>query len=346
MAAATPVGLLVVHGIGSQRRGRSLAGVVDGLRSGYGDAMTVIGRDEAHVRIEGLGPRPVEAFEVYWAELLEGDVVRGTFDFDRVLEVVWFPWLNHRGGLLPPEVASRRRVTWWTAILAPLGAVLFATYSGARTLAGFLGSPDDAPPGPRPSLRQIWATRGDHRPAQSSRTRLDALLDRVAADVFTYANGIGQAFPDGTDREGALAARVVQIRGRFEDAAARAVAAGCDEIQVVAHSLGTVVAFTTMCAPGARAGAAPAPARLTHLHTIGSPLEKFRFFWTRLVAGSDEGPVVAVGGRLLADGAPGPGVEPMRWDNFFSRLDLVSAASAPSPAGPGRATTRCRASGA
>ena len=298
-----PIGLLVVHGIGSQRRGRSLAGLVDGLRAAYGDALTVTPLADDQARLEGIGPAPVHVVEVHWADLLDGETVRGTFDYDRVWEVVWFPRLNRRCGILPPEVCTSGRVTRWTVVLAPLSALLYATYTGTRMLAAPFSSPDN-PPGMAPS---------------KAPTRFDDMMDRVTADVFNYANGLRGAYPEG-DPHAALAAKVRQIRVRFERAAATAVAAGCREIQVVAHSLGTVIAFTSMnTAPGGAPAGDP-PARISRLYTIGSPLEKFRFFWTRLLEGSEGGPAIAAAGRAIA----AAGDPPMRWDNFSSRLDLVS----------------------
>ena len=303
---ADPIGLLVVHGIGSQRRGRSLEGLLVGLGRAYGDALTVTRPTDDQARIEGIGPAPVHAVEVWWADLLDGEAVRGTFNFDRVWEVVWFPRLNRRAGALPPEVCPSGRVARWTVILAPLSALLYATYIGTRVLAAPFRSPD-APPEMAPSVAP---------------TRFDDLMDRVAADVFNYANGLRGAFPDG-DEHAALAARVPEIRVRFESAAATAVSAGCREIQVVAHSLGTVIAFTSMNAAPGGAPAGDPPARISRLYTIGSPLEKFRFFWTRLLDGSEGGPAIAADGRAIA----AAGDPPMRWDNFSSRPRTPTPAS-------------------
>ena len=132
---ADPIGLLVVHGIGSQRgavrwRGCSWA---CGWRTATRSTVTQVAEDQA--RVEGIGAAPVHAVEVWWADLLEGEAVQGSFDFDRVYEVVWFPGLNRRSGYLPPEVCPRGRVARWTVILAPLSALLYATYNGAGMLA-------------------------------------------------------------------------------------------------------------------------------------------------------------------------------------------------------------------
>jgi hypothetical protein len=101
--------LLVVHGIGSQERGETLNGLLGGLRLVYGDRLAIQRAAEDHAILDGIG-RPVHVFEVYWADLLRGDVVKKTFDFDRIFEVVWFPLLNYRSGCLSAEICPRRRV--------------------------------------------------------------------------------------------------------------------------------------------------------------------------------------------------------------------------------------------
>jgi hypothetical protein len=87
-----------------------------------------------------------------------------------------------------------------------------------------------------------------------------------------------------------------------------------------------VVAFLGMCPKARPAHSTIAPARLSRFYTIGSSLEKIRFFWTRLVEHSRNGPAIAVVDRLFAvESTPeGNGESPMKWENFFSRLDLVS----------------------
>ena len=127
---------------------------------------------------------------------------------------------------------------------------------------------------------------------------------------------------DQDERSERLTRNVEAIRGRFLAVAQRAVTAGCREIQVVAHSLGTVIAFHSMTAadPVADPSGDGALATLTRFYTIGSPLEKIRFFWSRLIQDSPGGPAIVVAGQRLAAGTD----DAMRWDNFFSSLDLVS----------------------
>ena len=155
------------------------------------------------------------------------------------------------------------------------------------------------------------------------RTWLDDVLDQVVGDVFNYVHGVARAFPADTERNRKLAANVSQIRTRFLGAAEQAQRAGCDEIQVLAHSLGTVVAFLGLCPDAPVTSPVEQAVRLTRFHTIGSPLEKVRFFWSPLVAGSVNGPAAVSDGGVLAAGRSTS--HTMRWDNFFSPFDLVSS---------------------
>ena len=45
---------------------------------------------EDHAMLDGTG-REIHVFEVYWADLLWRRIVKKTFDFNRIFEVVWFP---------------------------------------------------------------------------------------------------------------------------------------------------------------------------------------------------------------------------------------------------------------
>ena len=79
-----------------------------------------------------------------------------------------------------------------------------------------------------------------------------------------------------------------------------------------------------MCPKGRPARPTIDPARLSRFYTIGSPLEKIRFFWTRLVEHSRNGPAIAVADRFVAVDSTNGGESAMKWENFFNRLDLVS----------------------
>jgi hypothetical protein len=102
---------------------------------------------------------------------------------------------------------------------------------------------------------------------------------------------------------------------RFNEQLVAARRDGCESIQIVAHSLGTVVAYHALTGfanhlpSGQEDDLRAARARVTRLYTIGSPLEKIRFFWPRLT------PAPASSRDLK-----------LRWDNFVSFFDPVAGA--------------------
>jgi hypothetical protein len=347
------VALLVVHGIGSQKHGKTLDGLLDGLRPVFSDCLAITRAAEDHAILDGIG-RPVHVFEVYWADLLGGEIVKKTFDFDRIFEVVWFPLLNHRSGCLSSEICPRRRVLLWTFILAPLSCLLYAAFVGANLLAAIptglrrAASRHSAKRAKAGGLSETWKTiRDSHKDPDYGRTILDDLMDQVVGDVLNYVQGVARAFPEESEVNRHLTRNVDEIHVRFLRAAERAAEQGCREIQVLAHSLGTVVAFLGMCPKARPAHSTIAPTRLSRFYTIGSPLEKIRFFWTRLVEHSRNGPAIAIGDRLLAvEGTPeGNGKSAMKWENFFSRLDVVSGRLQGFPGWPTPANSPARGLG-
>jgi hypothetical protein len=332
----SPVALLVVHGIGRQPKGATLGGLVAGLRQNCDGQLAVVRNADDHAEIVGAG-RAVHVFEVHWADLLEGETVKGTFDADRIFESVWFPLLNLRSGQLPAHTNAPWRVRAWTTALAVLSPLLAAGVIGAR----FVTIVPTVIARHRP-LSEAARARADHgggfwaramakaNDPEVRRTIVDDLMDQVAGDVFNYAHGLRRAFPGDSPRNDELARRVAEIQPRFERAAARAVEAGCREIHVLAHSLGTVIAFVAMSSDAVGRATMSEPARLSRFYTIGSPLEKIRFFWPALVAPPARGPAIVAGDRVVAAAPFGSDGRPaMRWDNFHSRFDLVSGALGP-----------------
>src|SRR6185436_15851352 len=142
------------------------------------------------------------------------------------------------------------------------------------------------------------------------------VLDEYAGDVLSYVNSAGKAFyrengePKVPSQVQDAFPRIVQ---RFYDQLLKAHSDGCDTIQVVSHSLGTVVTYHALSGFGFDRGRADAEsiraakAMVSRVYTIGSPLEKIRFFWPRIA------PV----------GTPAPDMN-LRWDNFVSFFDPVS----------------------
>jgi hypothetical protein len=324
-----PIGLLVVHGIGRQTKGATASGIIEGLQAAYARRLRVTWNSPDHAVVEGLGP-PVHVIEVFWADSFRDEDVRGTFDIDRIFELAWFPGLNWRCGLLTSEIVDRSRVRIWTAVLAVLSPFVWCALIGASLLASFLQGLRQARE-ERPN-RRAWETlRARFSPRDdggaedaAQRTLVDDLMDTVVGDIFNYVDGLARSFPDETARTQRLLQSVEEIRRRFEDSARRAVEHGCGEIQIVAHSLGSVIAFSSTVSNREEIPSAGRTARLTRIYTIGSPLGKVRFFWPRLFEQTTGGLGITAEGRLIASGDDPRQTDSTRWDNFYNKLDLVS----------------------
>jgi hypothetical protein len=283
-----PVGLLVVHGIGSQKRGESLASCARALQLAC-PAATLTTADGAplppsDIVVQGLDRAVLQTpewttrlYEVYWADILSGGRVRASFSKFLFEETTWFPWFNWRSGLLEAAGYPRWLVYARTFQLWLLGLAATVIY-------------------------EIIPRRLHSR-----------VLDQIVADVWNYTHSLrGTLAP-----ESPIAGAADEILTAFRRTAARARADGCVELQVIAHSLGTVIAYhaLTRGEPGAT-GRDPLP--LTRFYTIGSPLEKFHFIWTSLFYPRLASPAVHVDGQVIV---AGPDVE---WTNYYSPLDLVS----------------------
>jgi hypothetical protein len=306
--------LLVVHGIGAQEPNGTLHKLVEGLGR--------IDRDFAP-RVDGpalvatFAGQPVRLYEVYWADLLRGDVTRGTFLMNELQSLAWFPWFNLRRGNYRRAAYSATRLAWWCVVLPVVNFFVLFAYYGAGVFAQLLSGAD----GKRPRLehegdlsrlgRKVLGHGG-------TLTQVDRLLDEYAGDILNYVNSAAQAFyradgepPVPPEVEG-VQKRIVQ---RFYDQlVAAAETEGCRTISVVAHSLGTVVAYHALSGFDAD-DHFPVPDRVrgavrkvSHLYTIGCPLEKIRFFWPRVAP-----PVASANSDTT-----------IRWHNFVSFLDPVA----------------------
>ena len=114
----SPVGVVVVHGIGAQQPGETLA-KLKGLRRVFPHMpeKPVTGEPVA------LGARSVSFYEVYWADLLMGQRVSGTFDFDEFSSLAWFPLFNQIGRAYAKEPYPLWTVVRYSVVL-PLAASL------------------------------------------------------------------------------------------------------------------------------------------------------------------------------------------------------------------------------
>jgi hypothetical protein len=299
MSRGAHTGLLVVHGIGAQDRGETLRKLARGLQT--------VDRDFAlHDAGDGLtatlGGQPLRFYEVYWADIVKGDVTRGAFQIDELQSLSWFPWFNIRRGNYRRGRYSWITLAWWCVALPIANFFVLFAYYGAGLFAQIFSD--------------STTTRERRTDRRAALTTLDGLLDEYVGDVFTYVNSAAHAFyrdegepPVPPELEEAFA-RIVE---RFYEQLLKADADGCETIHIVSHSLGTVVMYHALSGFGfdpARADADRiriAKNRISRVYTIGSPLEKIRFFWPRIAPVADR----AVDVRF-------------RWDNFVSFFDPVS----------------------
>ncbi len=318
MTPPGPIGILVVHGIGAQKAGESAGKLLAGLArvdrkvesTAHDGAVTVCGQ-------------PVRIYEVYWADLSSGASTRGAFDIKELQSLSWFPWFNHRCGNYPRGHYSLVKLAWWWIALPIFNFFALFAYYGARlvmtiaTGGRFDGTEKSTGLSRAKSRGSVWDEARKAAARTSGPGPMDVLLDEYVGDVFSYVNSAGRAFYRDTGDTPAPAAaehvyeRIVQ---RFYDQLLKAQADGCETIHVVAHSLGTVVAYHALTGLGFDAGTRTdtdairsALAKVRRLYTIGSPLEKIRFFWPRLTPAG------------AAFGTPA-----FQWDNFVSWFDPVA----------------------
>ena len=299
------IGLLVLHGVGEQPKGITRARVVEAVIDAYPDVE--VDDTQGTLRVNDC---EIRVYEAHWADVLGGPGVDGSFRIEDIQQVVWFPLLNRR-----QIQAHRNRYPWfpvwlWTAALIFLGLLTTAAYHGFVFLFGTSGiRTGSLTSKPRKGLIGAVSNGGP--------MRLSQVLDRYGADVLNYVHAAGGApahVPQAEER----------IHGRVHRELERAVGDGCTEIQVLAHSLGSVIAyrsFTRRPAEIERIVRLPwwkkdDRATLTRFYTIGSPLEKFRFFWPKLVEG---------GKGVKSDG------KGFEWHNFKSRFDPIAGYLSPFP---------------
>jgi hypothetical protein len=296
-----------VHGIGAQRRGETVAKLIAGLQRV--DPAFAAGGSDGVLTLDG---RPLRLYEVYWSNLLSGKRIRGTFNIFELMSVSWFPLLNWMR-----KTYARR--AWpllmlaWSLVLPFFNFLMLFGYYGAGFLIGVF----------RAMVRAARERgRRDHEDALAF---VNEMLDEYAADVFNYVNSAAGAFYREEDERPVPAAvqRVhPRIMRRFYAQLVKANEDGCGEIHIVAHSLGTVVAYHALSGlnleqAGCDADAVRAAcAKVRHIYTIGSPLEKIRFFWPRLMRDA-----AILGGAKI------------EWDNFVSRFDPVAGRLRPMFAG-------------
>lgn len=333
------IGLLLVHGIGAQESGDTTSQFVAGILRAFPEAH--FNKDTRTLSVES---RLIRLYEVYWADLLKKEN-KGSFNQDLMTSVTWLPWLHYRAGSYSAGDYSFVLVLFRTLVLVPVGVIFQLMYQGARLLAAICqairdsAKTDSGSSGTRPpseaahssrfSWRRIKATADE---AKDRRTVLDEILDEYAGDVFTYVDSAG-----GACREGSQFVHTAgQVHGRFYAALNQASDDGCSEIQIVAHSLGTVVTHLALSGHNLtrfrqeeqqpETSSLEPLAQLTRLYTIGSPLEKIRFVWPKLITTDLIGRMRFVGERaeVLSTTSFQAAAYRMKWDNFYDPFDKIS----------------------
>ena len=299
------IGLLAIHGIGEQAVGETKADVVAALLQAYPEAREsdgVVDLEDCQIRV----------YEVWWSSVLSGPAVDGSFDIRAVQQLVWFPLLNRLYIPTYKDSYTGWLVWSWTLFLIPFGVLLTAAYYGLIALSAFFA-------GARQAITEEGRKRRKHADSTVQSALAEArertgnrILDQVGADVINYVNAAAGAEPAPVpDAE-------KQIYECVETALLQSVKDGCTEIQVLAHSLGSLIAYRALTVQHARlakliqlpyAGAARDLPPLTGFYTVGSPLEKIRFFWPKL---------------LLADASVADPNARLRWHNFKGRWDVVA----------------------
>lgn len=310
---ASNIALLVVHGIGAQEPGETLGKLLSGLRRIDQNSVPKETHDGA---VGTVGGQPVRFYEVYWADLLKGDITRGAFQMMELQSLSWFPWFNLRHGNYRPGSYSFLKLAWWCVALPIVNFFALFGYYGAGFFAQIFG-------GAEGKRKEAETDSTSSRIARkvvgygTTLTKVDRILDEYFGDVFSYVNSAGKAFHREAN-EPAVSPQVEHVYAdivqRFYDQLVKAQADGCTTIQIVAHSLGTVVTYHALSGFRFEAGRRhdaeaiqAATAKVGHIYTIGCPLEKIRFFWPRL----------APGGAPLGRGG-------VHWDNFVSWFDPLA----------------------
>jgi hypothetical protein len=400
--------LLLVHGIGAQPPGETAWKFIEGL-SRVAKVNVRSGASPVTLEVEG---RTIVLYEVYWADLLMGDRVKGTANIDYLLPLAWYPWFNCSSRSFRAAYSKAQAVLWcgvlclggvgfalsWEVLAIVVSAVMtaapvmrlcWAVGEGLlwflKNLLSFLMSkmPLFFPPtearirkfreserkyedyqqrfdvlcqqfdlwlkkrrkhkiAPEPGASDYlltnvgfaprrWSAAYSLKATRSFRTAADDFFDEYVGDIQNYLDSSGGIFQTWHKLSGVSE----EIRGRFHAALRTACESDCDEIQILSHSLGTVIAYHGLTGfglkdldPATDPSVVITPlARITHLFTIGSPLEKIRFIWPKLIFGLERYQLswtAADHSNFYRAPAAMAAAPRLRWDNFWNCLDLVS----------------------
>jgi hypothetical protein len=258
--------LIVVHGIGTQLPGATLRQAASGLMAVCPKA-SLIDSSGAVIQLQDI-----ETLKLRQVQIRQGPLTM------RLFEAYW-------ADLLPNEAVKNtfdpfyfEETTWFPLFNWRAGLLPRDQYPGwlvaARTTQLW--------------LLQLAATVGIE---PLTRSRWAQSLDRTAADVWHYVHSLGGEVAAGSPLAGAGEQILDRLHHTWMDASADG------PVHLMGHSLGSVVAYhaVTRRLP---------PQSIARLITVGSPLEKVRFLWSKLFP-----PV----GEWTCD-----------WTNYLSPSDPVS----------------------
>jgi len=319
---AQPIGVIFVHGIGEPSADDLRRKFVKGLASALPEATFSQAGD---VTTLGYREHDVRLYDFSWTGSCAGDPDpdRWSLNWPVIAALPWLPSFNLQQGLYRLYKAgdySKVYVTAWTVVLMPITLAFFSIYLALKALDKLPGRmmrnrhrayAEELAGAVRPDgtlerrrwpevMHRVWA----RYPLPSQR-----LVNDYVHVVLNYVYSALGEMPEG-DRLHCAAERVVDS---FRTMLKRASDDGCCELQVVAHSLGSLVAYQGLMGEWRQDLAVLD--RVTTLHTIGSPLEKIRFFWPEVIAATErcqQQPASARSGRRLV------------WHNFYDPLDVIA----------------------
>jgi hypothetical protein len=309
--------------------------------------------------------REIRLYEVYWADILGGQAAQGSFDIEAMTALQWLPGMSLRLGLYRQVTPPRHGVSASRPVLSIVSACLYFAYHGTRlalrslkivlhlvlatvflslALVIYVLRVLAKVPLLRifasPAYERMQSLRWVHLLLEFDKRLhagikayenagyndlLDLKLAQVVGDIFTYVHSLGGIFVEVPEARRVAAKHILERFYGQLDRAARE----CDDIHVLAHSLGTVVAYHALTGYGLDA-AVPGTThtreplhKVRHLYTIGSPLNKFKYFWPVLVTGEAPGVLVASADHWWQDRLA-KGQCRFRWHNFYNPLDPIS----------------------
>jgi hypothetical protein len=335
------IGVVLVHGIGRQKPGDHLTKFTESLQGAYPES-DILSKSSDRIVLQ-IGDQKIHIYEAYWADKLSGEVVHHSFLREILLEIAWYPYFNRRAGLLDKNLYPSWLVALWTMILVPLSTLLYLGHWGATFLilpitvfkerkkrtAQDLAQNNSKKTSISAILKDVRG-KANEGVEKAQNTILDRLMDEFIGDIFNYTASVeGRLSP-----EHPLYGVGPEIIDIFRNTAARALSEGCSELQIVSHSLGTIVTYHGLShySDGEDKNldklihsSHNSSMKISRLYTIGSPLEKIRFFWPKLFLNDPIPPTILHRKKLIAT-APTSSNQEMQfqWDNFYSAYDIIS----------------------